>query len=163
MFINFFLEEPTVVRVASPVVIVGDLHGHVLDLIRILQYSGHPPKTKYLFLGDTIDRGEFSLETIILILLFKIVYPNDITLIRGNHEFSQLCNHSGFGEEVRATYYEPLALSNFFTVFSVIPLAAVIDDSTLCIHGGIGPDIHSLQDIEKISRPIFDLITEFII
>lgn len=75
---KIFAEEPMVVNLEGDFIIVGDLHGHILDLFRILRRFGHPPKQSYIFLGDLVDRGEFSTETVVLIYLMKCLYPENI-------------------------------------------------------------------------------------
>ena len=153
---RLFETEPIVLRVSSPFVIVGDLHGQLLDLFRILQRHGSPPATKYLFLGDFVDRGQFSLETIVLILCMKCLWPANITIIRGNHEFETMYEHGGFGMEVTSFYNNPTINKMFASMFSFMPLAAVIDGKALCVHGGIGPSFRCLHDLEEVRRPITD-------
>lgn len=141
---------------AKPIIIIGDLHGHILDLLRILKIHQFPPVTRYLFLGDMIDRGEFSLETIMLIYSLKIQFPDEIYIIRGNHEFSDISEKSGFYNELSGVYGSstPTVFSEFIKSFSVLPLAAVIDNSYFIVHGGIGPSINNLNDIRSAQKSI---------
>ena len=83
---HVFKSQPMVLELESPVHICGDIHGQFHDLLRIFDYKGYPPRTNYLFLGDYVDRGQQSLETIVLLLCFKIRYPENVFLLRGNHE-----------------------------------------------------------------------------
>ena len=237
---SIFQSEPNILRADSPIVVVGDIHGHILDLFRILKtigcpsvksndpnssknsisncntdlnnelptpklqnnkrlknsnshlsiqntnsnildqdYSAKPsilqpnvpnivntPKlnefsSKYLFLGDFVDRGQFSFETIVLILTMKVLFPNEILIVRGNHEFKELFTHGlqSFGIELHDLYpnQSEEVSEAFENCFSYIPLAAIIDNNTICLHGGIGTslkdgDIHLLES--EISRPI---------
>lgn len=152
-----FREEPTLLTLQSPIVIIGDLHGHVLDLYRILLGFGIPDRRSYLFLGDIVDRGEFSIETALMILLLKILYPTSVYMIRGNHEFESLCDNGGFKAQVLNVYGDINVYTAFTNAFSFIPLVATIDRAVLCVHGGIGPEFQSLRQIEEFPRPI----TEF--
>lgn len=81
-----FLNQPTLIELSPPVKIVGDVHGQYSDLIRLFEMCGFPPAANYLFLGDYVDRGKQSLETILLLLCYKIKYPENFFLLRGNHE-----------------------------------------------------------------------------
>ncbi|OHT15719.1 Serine/threonine-protein phosphatase PP1-2 [Tritrichomonas foetus] len=151
-----FDSEPILLKINQPVVVVGDLHGHILDLLRIFQKYGLPPIQRYLFLGDIVDRGQFSLETVIFILLCKVMYPEHIFIIRGNHEFETLCSRLGFLAEIESLYPNSGLFDDFIKCFDYMPLAAVICDNILCVHGGIGPNMSSLKDISNIKRPIHD-------
>ena len=230
---SIFKSEPNILRISPPLVVVGDIHGHILDLFRILKtvgcpplnpdhtnsndekdinnkystdansellaqktpnsrflrgYNSHPtiqstspktldqdnnipdtnsspksnePQIKYLFLGDFVDRGQFSFETILLILIMKILFPTEILIVRGNHEFKEIYSQGlqCFGHELRDLYSNQSedVSEAFDNCFSYIPLAAIIDDDIICLHGGIGTslkdaDLHLLDS--QISRPI---------
>lgn len=144
---TLFETENILLRLQGQMIIVGDLHGHILDLFRIIKRFGLPPRVRYLFLGDIVDRGEFSLETIIFIYAMKALFPNEIYIIRGNHEFEEICSLSGFLDDILATYKSRELFSFFIESFDVMPIAAIINDSILCVHAGIGPNIHSITDI----------------
>jgi protein phosphatase len=141
-------------ELAPPVRIVGDLHGHFLDLIRILQSQGLPPAVHYLFLGDIVDRGQFSTETLCLILLLKVLWPNHVHVIRGNHEFDSMCVNGGFLDEILHIYGETALFLKFINLFSVLPLAALIGSSYLCVHGGLDPAFTHISQISLIPRPL---------
>lgn len=83
---DVFLAQPTLIELSPPVKIVGDVHGQYSDLIRLFEMCGFPPSANYLFLGDYVDRGKQSLETILLLLCYKVKYPENFFLLRGNHE-----------------------------------------------------------------------------
>jgi len=153
---TLFRDEPGILPIHSPCIIVGDLHGHILDLFRVIQEFGTPDHNHYVFLGDIVDRGEFSIETAIIVFLMKIVWPRRVSIIRGNHEFSMLCGQCGFYSQVIECYNEPKVFDSFIKAFSYIPLGALIDETALCVHGGIGPNNHSIMQILEIQRP-FDI------
>jgi serine/threonine-protein phosphatase PPG1 len=92
-------EEPNMVSVYSPVTVAGDVHGQFHDLIELFRVGGHVPDTNYLFLGDYVDRGVASVETITLLMLLKLRYPRRMTLLRGNHESRQNTQVYGFFTE----------------------------------------------------------------
>ena len=142
----------------SDILVVGDLHGHYLDLLRIFKTYGFPPLTNYLFLGDYVDRGEFSVETITLLCLLKGMYPKNLYLIRGNHEFDSLCRFSGFYAELGDLYGKDGSdlYHRFLDIFSYLPISAIIDNKYICVHGGLGPKLTSLKQLREFQRPLFD-------
>lgn len=149
-------KEPNLLNLHSPIIVVGDLHGQFLDLIRIFQKNGIPPGKKYLFLGDLVDRGEFSVDILIFLFLLKILHPESIFFIRGNHEFNSLASTMGFFNEIIDKYEEPSMYNAFINLFSFIPLGALINEKILCIHGGLGPNFTSVFQIPLVYRPLCD-------
>lgn len=159
-------EQPIVLRLEAPIKIFGDIHGQYQDLMRFFDLYNSPIEgvggdiegTDYLFLGDYVDRGTHSLETMCLLMALKIKYPNQIHLLRGNHEDRWINSAFGFQQECVTRLNEdpdnPVIFNAFNDLFDRLPLAAVINDTVLCIHGGIGSSITSLSDIEKIKRPL---------
>jgi serine/threonine-protein phosphatase PP1 catalytic subunit len=139
-------------KVKAPVCVIGDLHGQFEDLISMMSNGGMPPRTSYVFLGDYIDRGRRSLDTILLLFALKILYPDYITLLRGNHEEASICRVYGFYDECKRVYNARL-WKRFCGAFDWLPIAALVDDAVLCIHGGISPQLHNMELLGKISRP----------
>lgn len=115
-------------------------------------------KTRYLFLGDLVDRGEFSTEVLMIVFLLKISFPDDVYIIRGNHEFESMCATGGFQDEINSVFGTIEILKPVYSAFSYIPLAATINTTVLCVHGGIGPTIATLDRIAKVKRPILECI-----
>ncbi|KAF3992517.1 hypothetical protein FT662_01063 [Candidozyma haemuli var. vulneris] len=154
---SIFLDQPTMLKLSPPVKIVGDIHGQYHDLIRIFNSCGHPPQTNYLFLGDYVDRGYKSLETILLLLCYKIKYPENFFMLRGNHESANITKIYGFYDECKRRL--PLISGshklwkNFIDVFNSLPIAASINDKIFTIHGGLSPELRDLKQIEQIQRP----------
>lgn len=157
-----FMSEPCMLTLHAPIVVVGDIHGHIWDLARIIKTFGWPPSTRYLFLGDLVDRGEFSLETVTLVMLMKVMHPQNVFIIRGNHEFGQLCDNFGFQRNIFEVFSGGAALKSFKEAFSYMPLTAVIEDKFLAVHGGIGPNCKSLEQLRTIRRPIRDFVGDVV-
>ena len=151
---QIFEEESIILSLKAPILVIGDIHGHIFDLFRILQKYGLPPERKYLFLGDIVDRGEFSTETLVLLLSMKVLFRNDVFIIRGNHEFGEVANHAGFISELISLYGNDDIIPRFVKMFSYIPLAAKIDNYAICVHGGIGPSLFNEEQIKTLQRPI---------
>ena len=145
-------EQKMLVELEAPLHVCGDIHGQYYDLLRIFEHCGYPGEYNYLFLGDYVDRGKQSLETVCLLLCYKIKYPEKVTLLRGNHESSVTNRIYGFYDECKRRYNIRLWKS-FTELFNYLPVAALIDDKILCMHGGLSPDLKSIENIKDISRP----------
>ncbi|KAB2605225.1 serine/threonine-protein phosphatase BSL1 [Pyrus ussuriensis x Pyrus communis] len=160
---QIFMQEQTVLQLKAPVKVFGDLHGQFGDLMRLFDEYGFPSAAgdityiDYLFLGDYVDRGQHSLETITLLLALKIEYPDNVHLIRGNHEAADINALFGFRIECVERMGENdgiWAWTRFNQLFNYLPLAALIEKKIICMHGGIGRSINSVEQIEKLERPI---------
>jgi serine/threonine-protein phosphatase PP1 catalytic subunit len=145
--------QPVFLELVPPLVVCGDTHGQFFDLLRIFEQCGDPGFTNYLFLGDYVDRGSDSINTISLLLLYKIKYPENFFLLRGNHEAAQMNSMYGFYAECRAKDKEKL-WKKFNDLFDWLPFSAMIDNRILCVHGGIGPELQSLDQLRQIKRPL---------
>ncbi|KAJ8083977.1 serine/threonine protein phosphatase Pzh1 [Marasmius tenuissimus] len=147
-----FLSQPTLIELSPPVKIVGDVHGQYSDLIRLFEMCGFPPAANYLFLGDYVDRGKQSLETILLLLCYKIKFPENFFLLRGNHECANVTRVYGFYDECKRRS-NIKTWKTFIDVFNCLPIAAVVASKIFCVHGGLSPSLHSMDDIKRIQRP----------
>lgn len=149
---EIFMTQGMLLEMEAPVKICGDVHGQYTDLLRLFELGGFPPESNYLFLGDYVDRGRQSLETICLLLAYKVKYPENFFLLRGNHESASINRIYGFYDECKRRY--SVKLWKMFTdTFNCMPVAAVVDEKILCMHGGLSPDLHSLEQIRQILRP----------
>jgi len=146
--------EGNVQSVDSPVTLCGDIHGQFYDLKELFKEGGEPPTTNYLFLGDFVDRGNFSVETFLLLLALKVRYPDRITLIRGNHESRQITQVYGFYDECIRKYGSPYVWQLCTDVFDYLSLGAMVDNEVLCVHGGLSPSMSTLDQIRTIDRKI---------
>lgn len=131
--------------------VVGDIHGQFFDLLNIFDLFGYLPDKNYLFLGDYVDRGANSVETILYLLGLKLKHPNQIFLLRGNHETENLTQTYGFMKEC----LQKLDLTVYLEIcdlFNYLPLCAVINNKYFCCHGGITPQIELLKSLEEYER-----------
>ena len=159
----------------------GDIHGQYYDLLRLFEYGGFPPEANYLFLGDYVDRGKQSLETICLLLAYKIKYPENFFVLRGNHECASInriygfydeCTWSNFAYPIDNSPRSPLDIlsaappflpgkrryniklwKTFTDCFNCLPIAAIIDEKIFTMHGGLSPDLQSMEQIRRVMRP----------
>ncbi|XP_057466505.1 serine/threonine-protein phosphatase BSL3-like isoform X1 [Actinidia eriantha] len=160
---RLFSSEPSVIQLRAPIKIFGDLHGQFGDLMRLFDEYGSPSTAgdiayiDYLFLGDYVDRGQHSLETITLLLALKVEYPQNVHLIRGNHEAADINALFGFRIECIERMGERdgiWAWHRINRLFNWLPLAALIEKKIICMHGGIGRSINHVEQIESLQRPI---------
>nr|AAA19174.1 phosphoprotein phosphatase 1 [Paramecium tetraurelia] len=149
---DIFISQPILLELEAPLKICGDVHGQYFDLLRLFEYGGYPPESNYLFLGDYVDRGKQSLETICLLLAYKIKYPENFFLLRGNHECASINRIYGFYDECKRRYTIKL-WKTFTDCFNCLPVAALIDEKILCMHGGLSPELSNLEQIRRIMRP----------
>ncbi|XP_039153232.1 serine/threonine-protein phosphatase beta isoform isoform X1 [Drosophila simulans] len=149
---EIFLQQPILLELEAPLIICGDIHGQYTDLLRLFEYGGFPPAANYLFLGDYVDRGKQSLETICLLLAYKIKYPENFFLLRGNHECASINRIYGFYDECKRRYNVKL-WKTFTDCFNCLPVAAIIDEKIFCCHGGLSPDLQGMEQIRRLMRP----------
>lgn len=159
-------EESDVLKVDAPVTIVGDIHGQYYDLMELFRVCGDCLNANYLFMGDFVDRGYYSVETWLLLLALKVRYPKRITLIRGNHESRQITQVYGFYDECLRKYGSVEVWKCCTDVFDYLSLSALVDDKVMAVHGGLSPSIDTLDQIRALDSrheiphegPVCDLL-----
>lgn len=170
---NIFKKESSLLKLQGNFVVVGDIHGNIDDLLRIFEKRGYPPTTNYLFLGDYVDRGTHSIEVIILLFCLKILYPDSLYMIRGNHECQSVTTVYGFKKDCSLRFkssddYSGFSIyeegnkvyKKFMKCFMYLSYVAVINDSYFCVHGGISPYLESLDDIDELYKPMISADSE---
>jgi serine/threonine-protein phosphatase PP1 catalytic subunit len=148
-----FLSQPILIEVEPPIKVCGDIHGQFSDLLRLFHRCGFPPDSNYLFLGDYVDRGKQNLETICLLFSYKVKYPENFFLLRGNHECAAINRAYGFYDECNRRYSVRL-WQVFQDVFNCLPMCGLIGGKIFCMHGGLSPQLTNWEQIRKISRPL---------
>lgn len=159
--IVLFRKDPTMVEFhiapANHITIIGDLHGQLDDLLLILRENGLPSESNpYLFNGDFVDRGDRGVEIAVIIYLFKLLYPRHVLLNRGNHEENSITQVFGFMKECEVKY-DRFVYDLFCESFRYLPLATLIDDRVLVVHGGIPRENILVKDLNTLERAGYDL------
>jgi len=148
---KLFKNEGNLIYLDDPLNVVGDIHGQYYDAIKILEIGGDPANTKYLFLGDFVDRGSFSIEVLVLLYSVKLCYPQTIVMLRGNHECRQMTTFFNFRSECLYKYDQEI-YDMFMDSFDLMPLSCIINGKFLAVHGGISPELKTIEDIKRIDR-----------
>ena len=155
--VEILKKEPNVIMIPAPTIIVGDIHGQYNDLDqmfkKVIDNKREMPDWNMLFLGDYVDRGQYSVEVLIFLFSLKIKYPGQITMLRGNHESRAMTQYFTFREEVFEKYDGDEDLYEYFMeAFEALPIAAEVNGDYLCVHGGISPHLETIEDINQINR-----------
>ena len=165
-YISHLQKLDTLVEIEAPIYILGDIHGNIFDLLRLLVYSRPPPQTRLLFLGDYVDRGEYSIDVVTLLFALAYAYPENVVLLRGNHEFEHVNQSYGFYDEVMSQRGSKTLYQNINKVFSWLPFAAVVSNTIFCVHGGLSPSLTSLKQLRGLPRPMAmyegDLVSDLV-
>ena len=147
-----FENEPSMLELEPPLYICGDIHGQFYDLLRVFDILKYPPKSRFLFLGDYVDRGKKSLECILLLLCLKIKYPTQIYLLRGNHESADVNRTYGFFDECKRKVSVKI-YKKFCNLFNMLPITALVGEKILCMHGGLAYELKDINQLKLIKRP----------
>ncbi|KAH0794617.1 Ser/Thr protein phosphatase [Histomonas meleagridis] len=149
---DLLIKEPNVLYLQSPITVCGDIHGQLLDLFQLFDAAGGEENSQFLFLGDYVDRGYCSLETFAYLAFLKIRNPNRFWLLRGNHESKETNQTYGLFNDCIQLYGHSGIWFMINDVFSLLPIAAVIDKKIFCVHGGLSPKINLVDQIDTLQR-----------
>jgi diadenosine tetraphosphatase ApaH/serine/threonine PP2A family protein phosphatase len=149
--------ENNVLELTSPITICGDIHGQLYDLFELFDRAAEPEgggigTQKFLFMGDYVDRGHYSMETFLHLAALKILYPTQFYFLRGNHECRPVNTMYGFYNECQFAYGHTGIWSLCNEVFDLLPMAALIDGRIFSVHGGLSPKITLIESIALIPR-----------
>ena len=148
-------KESNLIRLEGEWIVVGDIHGNFEDLLRIFKRNNFPPDKNYLFLGDYVDRGPQSLEVLLMLFSLKVLYPEKVYLLHGNHEGEYLTSLFNFKNDCVINNFGSIYLE-FIECFKYLSLAAIVNNSFFCVHGCLCPSLKELKQIEDIQKPIAD-------
>jgi len=148
---DIFSSEPNLLKLKDPITVVGDLHGQYYDFVKMLEVGGSPGETQYIFLGDYVDRGSYSIEVLALLFSLKINFPKRIWMLRGNHESRQMTAFFNFRDECEYKF-DTSVYDAIMDALDTLPLAATINGKFIAVHGGLSPDVAKLKDINAVDR-----------
>ena len=140
--------------------VIGDIHGNLSSLLYFIEKIEKFQPNFVIFLGDIVDRGEHQLECLILILALKILSPDRIFIIRGNHESIEINKAYGFYHEFTERFYTEEDYNTVLSLYNVLPICAKINNSILCVHGGIPKDFSIIKKIENKKTSELKLISK---
>ena len=148
---TIFAQEPSVLNLSGDFTIVGDIHGNIKSLLRIFNKVGFPDNHRFVFLGDYVDRGKNSVDVLTLLFSLKCLFPDNIYMIRGNHECRSVNSNYGLFNECK-TYYNMGVYEAANVCFDKLPVAAILNDRLFLVHGGISQKIHNRDDLFSIQK-----------
>ena len=148
------IQEPTCLKLELPITVCGDIHGQLYDLFELFKISGSVEKNHYLFLGDYVDRGYYSVETFCYLAALKLRYPDRVHLLRGNHECRQVNTEYGFYGECVSQFGHSGVWELCNSTFDLLPLAAVVGGKIFCCHGGLSPSIKYVEQVATLERNV---------
>ena len=149
---------PTVIETDAPVHIVGDINGNLFDFIRVLAKCGSFSTTRYVFLGNYIGRGVFSVQCLALLLAMFCLCPQNMILLRGVNEVEENSSQLGFEDEIKEDYGPETTLHRQFQeVFANLPIACLVNREILCVHGGVTKKVKTIMQIARVMRPTYTL------
>ena len=149
---EILIAESNVQPVPAPVTVCGDIHGQYYDLKELFRIGGELPDTNYLFMGDYVDRGYFSVETVSWLFCLKVRYRDRICILRGNHESRQITQVYGFYDECMRKYNSAEVWRYFTDLFDFLPVTALVEGELFCLHGGLSPHLETLDSIRNLDR-----------
>jgi hypothetical protein len=161
---KIFEDQKALIQFEAPVKIFGDIHGQYTDLLHMFKEMQEKNKnefqgdriismeTRYLFMGDYVNRGKQSCEVICLLYALQCRFPRQVVILRGNHECQSITRIYGFFDEIKRRYKISLWQA-FYNSFNHMPLVALIDEKIMCMHGGISMHMNSFEQVEAIPKP----------
>ncbi|GMS90170.1 hypothetical protein PENTCL1PPCAC_12345, partial [Pristionchus entomophagus] len=171
--ITYLKSEPMLIEdVPFPCSIMGDLHGQLYDLDRVFRYNAKDGKPgwidhRYVFMGDYVDRGRQSFEVVVALFCLKMLFPDNIILLRGNHEFIDVNSRYGFLEDFYNRYEDEDVAHDLYykanEAFAYLSIAAIVGDAYFCAHGGISPSFFARRHYNSIHKPILKSTDDVIV
>ena len=165
--VKLFREENIILELTKEnlrdtVIVIGDLHGDLISLMRLIELIKLENPKYVIFLGDIVDRGLYQIESLILVLVLKIKESNKYYLLRGNHETLKVNRHYGFFQDFLNRFKDPKKFNHITEIYNALPYCALVNESILCLHGGIPEDINAINGLRGIKTSEINLNYETI-
>ncbi|MFX1426368.1 MAG: metallophosphoesterase, partial [Promethearchaeota archaeon] len=166
---NIFEEENILLEISlddsnKEIYVIGDIHGNLSTLLKLIEEVNEKKPEKVIFLGDIVDRGPKQLECLLFVLALKILEPQKYFLLRGNHETLEMNQYYGFAQEFMSRIKNMEKFNEILEVYNMLPLCALINRTILCLHGGIPQDLEILNKLRNVKTKdlnvIFDSVSQ---
>ncbi len=141
------------------VYVIGDIHGNLQSMLKLIEIIEKKNPKLVIFLGDIVDRGTYQLECLILVFALKVIEPNRYFLLRGNHETLEMNQYYGFFQDFMSRFKDQSKFNEILSIYDILPICAVINDNILCLHGGIPEDFDILKKLKNKKHKDLDKTT----
>ncbi len=142
------LLELTLNEKDKEIYVIGDIHGNLETLMKLIETIDEKKPSFVIFLGDIVDRGPKQLECLLLVLSLKILYPKKYFILKGNHETLEMNQYYGFFQEFNQKFNKQIKFDEILMIYNILPICAVINSVIVCLHGGIPQDIEFLKKLK---------------
>ncbi|MHA1320586.1 MAG: metallophosphoesterase [Promethearchaeota archaeon] len=163
--VKLFREETLILELKKEhpqdkIMVIGDLHGDLKSLTKLMEIIKKENSKYVIFLGDIVDRGSYQLECLILVLVLKIKDSNKYFLLKGNHETLEVNRNYGFYQDFLNRFKDPKKFSQVIALYNTLPYSVLVNESILCLHGGIPEEFNAINRLKGIKTSEINIIDD---